>query len=150
MRTFSSPSALHEAAGQHLGYSDWRTVDQKQVDLFAEATGDHQWIHVDPERAAKGPFGRTIAHGFLTLSLLPVLMAEIYRVEGVRMGVNYGVNRVRFPAPLPVGSRVRAGLEVVEVTDVEGGVQVVARTTVEAEGAPKPCCVAETVVRFYT
>jgi len=149
MRTFPSIGALHEAAGQHLGYSDWHTVDQKQVDLFAEATGDHQWIHIDPERAAKGPFGRTIAHGFLTLSLLPVLMAEIYRVEGVRMGVNYGVNKVRFPAPLPVGGRVRGGIELVEVTDVEGGVQVVARATVEVEGTAKPCCVAETVVRFY-
>jgi acyl dehydratase len=149
MRTFPSIAAVHEAAGQHLGHSGWHTVGQKQVDLFAEATGDHQWIHVDPERAAAGPFKRTIAHGFLTLSLLPVLIAEVYRVEGVRMGVNYGVNRVRFPAPLPVGSRVRGGVEVVEVTDVEGGIQIVARTTVEVEGASKPCCVAESVVRLY-
>jgi acyl dehydratase len=149
MRTFPSVAAVHEAAGQHLGYSDWHTVDQKQIDLFADATGDHQWIHVDPEKAAKGPFKRTIAHGFLSLSLLPTLMSEVYRVDGVRMGVNYGLNKVRFPAPLPVGSRVRGGLEVVEVTDVEGGIQLVNRITIEVEGQPKPCCVAESVVRLY-
>jgi acyl dehydratase len=149
MRAFSSIAELRDAAGEHLGYSDWHTVDQKTVDLFAEATGDHQWIHVDPDRAAKGPFGRTVAHGFLTLSLIPVLAQEVYRIDGVRMGVNYGLNRVRFPAPLPVGSRVRAGVEFVEITEVDGGVQIVSRVTVEAEGAPKPCCVAETVSRFY-
>jgi acyl dehydratase len=149
MREFASLAALADAAGQHLGYSDWHEIDQKRIDLFADATGDHQWIHVDPERAAKGPFKRTIAHGFLTLSLVPMLNAEVYRVDGVRMGVNYGLNKVRFPAPLPVGSRVRGGIELVEVTPVEGGVQVVARVTVEVEGASKPCCVAETVARFY-
>jgi acyl dehydratase len=142
-------AAFAEATGQHLGYSDWIVIDQKRVDLFAEATGDHQWIHVDPERAAAGPFQRTIAHGFLTLSLMPVLAAGVYRVDGVRMAVNYGLNRVRFPAPLPVGSRVRGGVELVEVTPVEGGVQAVARVTVEIDGAPKPCCVAETVARLY-
>jgi acyl dehydratase len=149
MREFPSLAALADAVGQHLGYSDWHEVDQKRVDLFADATGDHQWIHVDPERAAKGPFERTIAHGFLTLSLVPMLNAEVYRVDGVRMAVNYGLNKVRFPAPLPVGSRVRGGVELVEATPVDGGVQVVARVTVEVEGAPKPCCVAETVARFY-
>jgi acyl dehydratase len=149
MREFPSLAALADAVGQHLGYSDWHEVDQKRVDLFADATGDHQWIHVDPERAAKGPFKRTIAHGFLTLSLVPMLNAEVYRVDGVRMAVNYGLNKVRFPAPLPVGSRVRGGVELVEATPVDGGVQVVARVTVEVEGAPKPCCVAETVARFY-
>jgi acyl dehydratase len=149
MRAFSSIAELRDAAGEHLGYSDWHTVDQKTVDLFAEATGDHQWIHVDPDRAAKGPFGRTVAHGFLTLSLIPVLAQEVYRIDGVRMGVNYGLNRVRFPAPLPVGSRVRTGLEFVEVNEVDDGVQIVSRVTVEAEGAQKPCCVAETVSRFY-
>jgi acyl dehydratase len=150
MREFPSTAAVKDATGEHLGYSDWHTVDQKTVDMFAEATGDHQWIHVDPDRAAKGPFGRTIAHGFLTLSLIPALTEQIFRIHGVRMGVNYGLNKVRFPAPLPVGNRVRAGMEVAEVTDVEDGVQVVSRVTVEVEGATKPCCVAETVSRFYT
>jgi acyl dehydratase len=150
MRQFTSTAAVHDAAGQHLGYSEWHEVDQSTVDLFADATGDHQWIHVDPDRAAHGPFGGTIAHGFLTLSLVPVLCSEIYRVDGVRMAVNYGLNRVRFPTPVRVGSRVRAGMELVEVTDVEGSIQLVSRVTVEAEGAPKPCCVAETVSRYYT
>lgn len=149
MRQFPSISALREAVGQHLGYSDWHTIDQKRVDLFAEATGDHQWIHVDPEKAAQGPYGRTIAHGYLTLSLVAALTPEVYQVDGVRMAINYGVNKVRFPAPLPVGGRARAGVELAEVSDVEGGVQVVARVTVEVEGASKPCCAAETVVRLY-
>jgi acyl dehydratase len=150
MREFSSTAAIKDATGEHLGYSDWHTVEQKTVDMFAEATGDHQWIHVDPERAAKGQFGGTIAHGFLTLSLIPALTGQVFRVDGVRMGVNYGLNKVRFPAPLPVGNRVRAGMEVAGVSDFEGGVQVVARVTVEIEGMTKPCCVAETVSRFYT
>jgi len=149
MRQFSSIAELNAAAGTHLGHSGWHEVDQKRVDLFAEATGDHQWIHVDPERAARGPFGGTIAHGFLTLSLIPVLVAEVYRVDGVRMAVNYGLNKVRFPAPLPVGGRVRAAVQLAEVTEVAGGVQVVARVTVEVEGADKPCCVAESVARLY-
>jgi acyl dehydratase len=149
MRDFPSLAALTEATGQHLGYSDWLEIDQKRVDLFAEATGDHQWIHVDPQRAAAGPYRRAIAHGFLTLSLVPVLVAEVYRVDGVRMAVNYGLNKVRFPAPLPVGDRVRGGVELVEVTPVDGGAQVVARVTIEVDGAPKPCCVAETVARLY-
>jgi acyl dehydratase len=149
MREFPSLAALAAATGQHLGYSDWLTVDQKRVDLFADATGDHQWIHVDPERATAGPFKTTIAHGFLTLSLLPVLVGEVYRADGIRMAVNYGLNKVRFPAPLPVGSRVRAGVELAEVTAIEGGVQVVARVTVEVDGGTKPCCVAESVARLY-
>ncbi|MGC9667291.1 MaoC family dehydratase [Planosporangium sp. 12N6] len=149
MREFPSLAALADAVGQHLGYSDWLEIDQKRVDLFADATGDHQWIHVDPERAATGPFKRTIAHGYLTLSLIPMLNTQVYRVDGVRMGINYGLNKVRFPAPLPVGSRVRAGVELVEVTPVEGGVQVVGRVTIEAEDGAKPCCVAETVARYY-
>src|SRR6266545_5508736 len=127
MRQFPSIGSLREA------------VDQQQVDLFAEATGDHQWIHVDPERAAQGPFGRTVAHGFLTLSLVASLIPEVYRVDGVRMAVNYGINKVRFPAPLPVGSRVRAGVELAEVSEVQGGVQVVGRVVVEVEGQEKPC-----------
>jgi acyl dehydratase len=149
MRDFPSLTALGEAVGQHLGYSEWFTVDQDRINLFADATGDHQWIHVDPERAKAGPFKRTIAHGFLTLSLLPVLTAAVYRVDGVKMGVNYGLNKVRFPAPLPAGGRVRAGVELAEVTPVDGGVQVVARVTVEVDGSPKPCCVAEAVSRLY-
>ena len=132
-----------------LGPGPWHEVSQQQVNQFADATGDHQWIHVDPEKAKHGPFRTTVAHGFLTLSLVPLFMAEVYAVEGVRMAVNYGLNKVRFPAPLPVGSKARGGLELVSVDDVEGGVQVTARVTVEAEGAPKPCCVAETVARLY-
>jgi acyl dehydratase len=150
MRIFSSTDELRAAAGEHLGYSDWQTVDQKQIDLFADATGDHQWIHVDPERAAKGPFGTTVAHGFLTLSLIASLSPKVYRVDGVRMAVNYGLNKVRFPAPLPSGSRIRAGVELLEVTEVRnGGVQVLARVSVEIEGADKPCCVAESVSQLY-
>jgi acyl dehydratase len=149
MRTFSSLTALHEAAGEQLGHSAWRIVDQAQVDAFAEATGDRQWIHVDPQRAALGPFGTTIAHGYLVLSLLPSLAAEIYRVDGVRMAVNYGLNRVRFPAPLPTGSPVRAGVRLASTEEIPGGLHVVNEVTVEREGHAKPCCVAETVSRFY-
>ncbi len=119
------------------------------MDLFAEATGDHQWIHVDPERARLGPFGGTIAHGYLTLSLLPMLLQGMVRVPGVGLAVNYGLNRVRFVSPVPVGSRVRATAVPQEVTDVEGGVQLVLAVTVEVEGQAKPACVAETVTRLY-
>jgi acyl dehydratase len=148
MTVFSSVHALREAAGTDLGYSDWVLVDQDRVNRFADATGDHQWIHVDVERAKTGPFGGTIAHGYLTLSLVVPLMGELFQVAGVRMGINYGVNRVRFPAPLPVGSRIRAHGEVLSVEEVSGGVQVVNRVTVEREGGDKPVCVAETVVRL--
>lgn len=146
---FASLDELRKAAGTSLGYTDWMEVDQARIDTFADATGDHQWIHVDPERAAAGPFGTTIAHGYLTLSLLPALTAGMVRVEGARMGVNYGLNRVRFPAPVPSGSRVRALVEVVEVTEIDGGAQVVATVTVEREGGDKPVCVAETVSRVH-
>ncbi|MFC1418231.1 MaoC family dehydratase [Streptacidiphilus cavernicola] len=149
-RTFSSPAELAAATGTVIGTGDWVTVDQKRIDLFAEATGDHQWIHVDPERAAAGPFGTTIAHGYLTLSLIPALVADVYRTEGVRMGVNYGLNRVRFPAPVPVGSRVRATVAVASADEVPGGLQITTQITVEVEGGAKPACVAETVVRLYT
>jgi acyl dehydratase len=145
VKTFHGIPDLEQAVGTHLGYSDWHPVTQQQIDTFAEATGDHQWIHVDPELAAKGPFGTTIAHGFLTLSLIPMLAWEVYRVEDIAMGVNYGTNKVRFPAPLPVDSRVRAGVELVSVTPGSGGYQVVARVTVEREGGDKPICVAEAV-----
>lgn len=149
MRTFDSIAALARAAGEHLGHSEWHTVTQEQVSAFADATGDHQWIHVDPQRAAAGPFGTTIAHGYLMLSLIPMLASEVYRVDGVRMGVNYGLNRVRFPAPLPTGSRVRAGIRLVSVEQIEGGVHLLGEVTIERDGGDKPCCVAETVSRFY-
>jgi len=146
---FASLEELRAAAGTSLGAGDWTTVTQEQVNMFADATGDHQWIHIDPERAAAGPFGRTIAHGYLTLSLLPQLASGRFRVDGARMAVNYGLNKVRFPAPLPVGTRVRGLIDIVSVEDVESGVQVTAKVTVEAEGLPKPVCVAETLTRIY-
>ncbi|MCT4357378.1 MaoC family dehydratase [Streptomyces sp. Je 1-79] len=148
-RIFTSAEELRAAVGEPLGHSDWLEVEQKRIDLFADATGDHQWIHVDPERAASGPFGKTIAHGYLTLSLLPTLVPQIMRVEGMKMGLNYGTNKVRFPSPVPVGSRLRAGAVLTEVTDAGGGVQVTATVTVEREGGDKPVCVAESVSRYY-
>ncbi|MDT0379283.1 MaoC family dehydratase [Streptomyces sp. DSM 42041] len=148
-RVFTSAEELRAAVGEELGVSDWLEVDQKRVDLFADATGDHQWIHVDPERAADGPFGGTIAHGYLTLSLLPAFVPQVIRVDGVRMGINYGVNRVRFPAPVPVGSRLRARAELTDVSDVDGGVQLTTKVTIERDGGAKPVCVAESVSRFF-
>ncbi|MER7889855.1 MaoC family dehydratase [Micromonospora sp. NPDC094482] len=149
MRTFASIDELAAAVGETVGPGPWQTVDQSRVDLFADATDDHQWIHVDPRRAAAGPFGGTIAHGYLTLSLLPALVGRLYRVEGVGMGVNYGLNRVRFPAPVRVGSAVRASATIAEVSSVDGGVQVVTAVTVESDAGGKPACVAETVSRLY-
>jgi acyl dehydratase len=149
MKTFTSADDLRATVGQHLGYSDWHVVDQERIDKFADATGDHQWIHVNPEMAKQGPFGTTIAHGYLTLSLIPWLMGEVVAYEGVKMGVNYGCNKVRFPAPVKVDSKVRAGAELIEAEDVAGGVQIVNRVTIEVEGAEKPSCVAETVSRLY-
>jgi len=148
MKVFKSPQELTEAVGTQLGTSEWLTVAQDRIDTFAEATGDHQWIHVDPERAAKGPFGRTIAHGYLTLSLLPVLVQGIYSVEGVRMAVNYGLNKVRFVTPVKVGSAVRAVLTLDSVTEVEGGLQLAATAVVQIEGLEKPAAVAETLTRL--
>ncbi|WP_431045188.1 MaoC family dehydratase [Streptomyces sp. P1-3] len=148
-RIFPSLDELRAAVGEEIGPGEWLEVDQRRIDLFAEATGDHQWIHVDPERAASGPFGTTIAHGYLTLSLLPWFTARLLRVEGVRMGVNYGVNKVRFPSPVPVGSRLRATARIAEVAEVRDGVQLTAVVTVEREGGEKPVCVAESVSRFY-
>jgi acyl dehydratase len=137
-------------AGDEFGPSSWLEVTQERIDQFADATGDHQWIHVDPEKAAQGPFATTIAHGFLTLSLLVKFIDEVRPSSGeFRMGINYGVNRVRFPAPVPVGSKLRAHFKVLEVTDVEGGIQVVTEGTVEREGGEKPVCVAEMVSRHY-
>ena len=146
---FDSPAELLPAVGQHLGFSDWLLIDQQRIDLFADATGDHQWIHVDPERAASGPFGKTIAHGYLTLSLANLFLPEIMVVNNVSMGVNYGCEKVRFPAPVPVGSRVRGGGEVVSAEEVKGGVQVVVRMTIEIEGSERPACVIDTISRFF-
>ena len=145
MRVFQGLDELAAASGTHLGYSSWHEVTQHQVDLFADATSDHQWIHVDPERAAAGPFGGTIAHGFLTLSLVPMLGSEVYEIHGLAMGVNYGANKVRFPAPVPVGSRVRAGVELLSVAPGSLGSQVTTRVTVELEGSEKPACVVDMV-----
>ena len=150
MRVFSGIEELQSAVGEHLGYSDWLTVDQERIDAFADATGDHQWIHVDPERAAAGPFGGPVAHGFLTLSLVPFLNSKLREVEGVKMGVNYGMNKVRFPAPVRVGARVRARSTIVEVDEVAPDVlQLVSRITIEIEGSDKPACVADMVSRYY-
>ncbi|HEY1824567.1 MAG TPA: MaoC family dehydratase [Acidimicrobiales bacterium] len=140
---------LKALVGSHLGYSEYREITQEQVNLFADATDDHQWIHVDPERAAAGPFGHPIAHGYLTLSLLPAMSGGLLAVRGVVMGVNYGSNRVRFTSPVPVGSRVRAGATLASVEDVAGGVQVALDVVVEIEGAEKPACVAQTLSRLY-
>ncbi|MEU8542861.1 MaoC family dehydratase [Streptomyces sp. NPDC048717] len=148
-RIFTSAEELRAAVGEQLGYSDWLEIEQERIDRFADATGDHQWIHVDPERAAAGPFGRTIAHGYLTLSLLPALVPQVMRVEGMKMGLNYGTEKVRFPAPVPVGSRLRATAVLTEVREAGGGVQVTAKVTVEREGGDKPVCVAESVSRYY-
>jgi acyl dehydratase len=142
-------ATLRGAAGRHLGYTEWREMTQERVNLFADATDDHQFIHVDPERAKQTPFGGTIAHGYLTLSLLAPIMGELMHVSDAKMGLNYGLDRVRFPAPLPVGARFRGGAEIVEVTEVPGGLQVKARCTVEVEGSEKPACVAECLVRLY-
>jgi acyl dehydratase len=137
--------------GDEYGPSEWLEMTQERIDQFAEATEDDQWIHVEPERAAQGPFGTTIAHGFLTLSLMVKFQYETrpYGDDAHRMGINYGVNRVRFPAPVPVGSKIRGRFKVVEVTDIEGGVQVVTEGTIEREGHEKPVCVAEMVTRLY-
>ncbi|HWU23576.1 MAG TPA: MaoC family dehydratase [Nocardioides sp.] len=143
MKVFNGVEELQAAAGSHLGYSDWHTVDQAQINAFADATGDHQWIHLDAERAAAGPFGTTIAHGFLTLSLLPMLASQVYSVEGVSAGVNYGANKLRFPSPVPVDSRLRAGVELLEVTPIALGFQVSTRVTIEREGGDKPACVVD-------
>jgi acyl dehydratase len=148
--TVDGVEGVQGLVGQHLGWSDWVTITQEQVNQFAEATGDHQWIHVDPERATKeSPFGGPIAHGYLTLSLLPDLMPQILEVTGFRMGVNYGTEKVRFPAPVPVGSRIRAGATLESATPFDGGVQMVVTATVEVEGASKPSMVATTLTRRY-
>ena len=147
--TFDNPSALLESVGQQLGHSDWLEIDQQRINLFADATGDHQWIHVDPVKAAQGPFGKTIAHGYLTLSLANLFLPQIMQVNNVSMGVNYGCEKVRFPAAVAVGSRVRGSAEVVSAEEVKGGVQVVVRMTIEIEDGDRPACVIDTISRFY-
>jgi acyl dehydratase len=141
---------LKAKVGEHLGYSEYVQITQEQVNQFADATGDHQWIHIDVERAKAGPFGGPIAHGYLTLSLGPSLSPQVMAVTGISMGVNYGCNKVRFPSPVPVGSKVRLGQKLLSVEDVAGGAQVTMEFTFEVEGAPKPSCVAEVVFRYYT
>ena len=143
------PEALLEAVGQALPATDWLEITQQRIDQFADATGDHQWIHVDPERAKTGPFGATIAHGYLSLSLANFFLPQLMQVDQVSMGVNYGCEKVRFPAPVPVGSRLRGSGEIVSAESVKGGVQVVVRVTVEIEGGERPACVVDTISRFY-
>ena len=150
MTSFDHLSDLKTLVGQPLGSSGWITVDQQRINQFAESTGDHQWIHVDPERAASGPFGTTIAHGFLTLSLLPEMGATAFEVKDVRMGVNYGLNRVRFTAPVPVNSRVRGHFKLTAFDEIEGGAQLTVEVSMEREGVAKPVCVAESLSRRYT
>ena len=146
MRVFSTFDELSGAVGEDLGTTDWLEVSQERVDAFADATGDHQWIHVDVERARSGPFGGTVAHGYLTLSLIPYFTPQLFSLETPGAKLNYGVNRVRFPHPVRVGSKIRATAQIAEVTDVPAGKQMVTRYTVEIDGQSKPACVAETVV----
>jgi acyl dehydratase len=146
MRTFTTFEELSAAVGEELGPTEWLEVTQERVDAFADATDDHQWIHVDVDRATQGPFGGTIAHGYLTLSLLPFFTPQLYEVETPGARLNYGVNKVRFPHPVKVGSRIRATAQVVQLSDVPAGKQLVTRSTIEIEGEAKPACVAETVV----
>jgi acyl dehydratase len=150
MRTISGLDELKQAEGDELGTSDWHDVTQAAIDAFADVTGDHQWIHVDVERAKETPFGGTIAHGYYTLSLAPMFMEQTFALEGFAFAVNYGLNRVRFPAPLPVGGRVRMQARLKELQDIPGGAQMTVEVTFEREGGDKPVCVAETLARVYT
>ena len=146
---FNTPRDLKSAVGQHLGYSEWLRITQERIDQFADATGDHQWIHVDPVRAKEGPFGVCVAHGYLTLSLVNLFLPQIVEVRGIRMGVNYGADKVRFPAPVRVGARIRGGGKLINVEEVKGGVQAMIRVTVEIEGSDRPGCVVDTISRFF-
>lgn len=146
---FKSPLDLEASVGKRLGESDWLTIDQARINLFADATGDHQWIHVDPEKAKTGSFGTTIAHGYLTLSLVNMFLPQIVDVQGISMGVNYGADKLRFPSPVKVNSRVRGVGEMIAVEQVKGGVQATIRVTVEIEGSDKPACVVDTISRYY-
>jgi acyl dehydratase len=149
MKHYAHLADLQALAGQEIGHSEWLTVDQERIDLFAQATGDHQWIHTDAARAADGPFGATVAHGFLTLSLLPVLFETAFAIDDVRMGVNYGLNRVRFAAPVRAGSRLRGRFKLLSYEPLDGGAQLTVESVVELEGSTKPACVAESVSRRY-
>jgi len=150
MRVFEKLADLKPLVGQELAVSDWFPVSQQRIDQFAEATGDHQWIHVDPARAAKGPFGATIAHGFLTLSMLPLLLETAVDIRDVKMGVNYGLNRVRFTAPVPVGSELRGRIRLLAFDELpDGGVQLTTEVTIERKGSDKPVCIAESISRRY-
>jgi acyl dehydratase len=150
MKTWDHLAELRELVGTQIGSSDWIEVDQARIDRFADATGDHQWIHVDPERAAAGPFGTTIAHGFLTLSLLPQFFTSTYAIADSPMGINYGLNRVRFTAPVPVGSRLRARMRLESYEDIPGGAQLQFEVSVEREGQERLVCVAQAIVQRYT
>jgi acyl dehydratase len=150
MRVIASVEELKALIGQEVAVTGWVDVSQERVNMFAEATGDHQWIHLDVERSRReSPYGGTIAHGFLTLSLLPTLMESAVSMPNCKMGVNYGLNKVRFPAPVPVGSRVRARMTLLEVEDIEGGAQIMWKVTIERDGGDKPVCVAESIARRY-
>lgn len=149
MRTFTSAAEVEAAIGEHLGQSGWRTITQEQIDLFADATDDHQWIHIDPQRAADGPFGATVAHGYLSLSLLAAFSSEIIAIEGVRMSINYGLDRVRFLAPVRVASRVRSSADLLSAAQVDAGLRIAVRHTVEIEGEAKPALVAESLALLF-
>ena len=149
MRTFETIAELAELVGQEVGVSEWITVTQERIELFAEATNDRQWIHLDAERAKAGPFGTTIAHGFLTLSLLPEMGASAFQVRETRMGVNYGLNKVRFPAPVPSGSRLRGRFKLIGYEPLDGGAQITVQVTMEREGSDKPVCIAESIARRF-
>lgn len=149
MRVFTSCEALVGSSGEDLGVSDWVHIDQKAIDQFAEASGDHQWIHTDPARAARGPFGRTIAHGFMSLALLPKFWGQVYRVEGARSVINYGLNRVRFPSPLLSGSRIRGSVQIGGADSIdESAVQLTLSTAIHSDSSDRPVCIAEGIVRY--
>jgi len=151
VREIASLAELKSLVGQEVAVSEWVEITQERVNLFADATDDHQWIHLDVERSRReSPYGGTVAHGFLTLSLLPMLMERSIRMKDVRMGVNYGLNKVRFPAPVPVGSRIRGRMKLLAIEDIEGGVQMTWQVTMEREGGDKPVCVAESISRRYS
>ena len=146
---FKTPQELLEQVGTSLGSTQWMTIDQSRIDLFADATGDHQWIHVDPDKAKDGPFGACVAHGYLTLSLVNLFLPELIDVQGIKMGVNVGLDRVRFPSPVTVNSRIRGVGEIVSVEEIKGAIQSVVRVTVEIEGVDSPGCVADTISRYF-
>lgn len=146
---FKTPNELLDNVGKQLGETPWLTIEQDRINGFADATGDHQWIHVDPEKAKDGPFGACIAHGYLTLSLVNYFLPQLIDVQGIKMGVNVGLDRVRFPSPVAVGSRIRGVGEIVQVEEMKGGIQSVVRVTVEIEGQDKPACIADTISRYF-